>query len=421
MKRLEGHIKSVKCYMPSCDPSHKTVKGCANSNENEVKKALGVFDAKLKALEKKKQGLNGALSKFNAETTPLGTDELANISAADACTGASAVGVQSIDERKRPVDAVRQKLEALGLRNELRKELQDLTRAYQRDVAQLKPRNYAALGGLINVWLPCDPRAAQEYARIKSSLEEVVEKYESLERYFDGRSCELAKTRTKFENLKCDTPATAVLATPDKKKADSKASISEPTIQQPPSAVTAAAQEPAKKPDEKVPLPPRRPDQPAGPATAMFDHWNTPTDSVTGTTPRMEKPAPDPVGARREPAATKNPDNWGTMSRAEWEKNDVYKSSISSPAPRVYHSADVDNFIYQAKSSGQRDYALRLQAALNETAMLMNGEGVGSAPSVFQDGVIGSRTRGAIDYYMSDPARREIFLRNLQAYGISTR
>ncbi len=139
--------------------------------------------------------------------------------------------------------------------------------------------------------------------------------------------------------------------------------------------------------------------------------------SVVGDLIRESK-----AGARvtgEVPARAEAPSPWAAP---DWHAYDRYKESIH--APNIVRGVDLNSEYAGFLASNQiqvrsLDDALRLQRAINATSMEVNGaDSIG--PSVYQDGIVGSRTKSAVYLMQSDSAYREVFLRALRREGLAT-
>ncbi len=109
-------------------------------------------------------------------------------------------------------------------------------------------------------------------------------------------------------------------------------------------------------------------------------------------------------------------------SPPDWAAYDRYKESIG--APNIVRGVDLDNEYASFLATNQIQVrsvedALRLQRAINASSIYVNGP-ESNGPSVYQDGVIGQRTKSAIFLMQSDSAYRDVFLRELRREGLQT-
>lgn len=374
LDNLAGHIRNTRCLVPSCDPSHGRSGQCFTSSQSLVLQAQSRFQAKMEKTQLFRQRLKVAFEQFSRETRALGGEVIADPAHGFSCQGAGTSGAAAMEARKAPLLHLASTLRQYKVHEHVQSEYHAINRDFAADVAQMKARPYR--WGPITVHLPCVPQLSQEYEKTRRMLAEAVEHDKDLEQYLKGQVCRLNSAKENFTKLlaSCDTAG------------DRPVRPGKPVVEQP---------RPAPVVEKPV---------------------------VDGKPVTEEKPAPDQKPVTPSKPEIKNPDFWSKMTREEWAKNDEYKESMKAPVNRVSaRDPEVSSFLSQARASGRDDYALRLQAAINATSTDYNGEGIGPAPSVYQDGVIGSRTRGAVQYYMSDPDRRAVFLENLRAYGIEIR
>jgi hypothetical protein len=112
-------------------------------------------------------------------------------------------------------------------------------------------------------------------------------------------------------------------------------------------------------------------------------------------------------------------DKWAAPS--SWKAYDDYKVAIS--APNKITDPNLGQYYGNFLSSNSvrvstEEDALRLQKAINATSMQVNGVDSTRGISVYQDGLVGSRTMSAVYMMQNDPAYRDVFLANLRRQGL---
>ncbi len=113
----------------------------------------------------------------------------------------------------------------------------------------------------------------------------------------------------------------------------------------------------------------------------------------------------------------------------DWQQVDAATKALTGQnAVSSGNEAAYNNFVQRnlaTNSTQQDDYGIKLQRAINATSYNLYGsemaaeENPGRYPTVYQDGVVGPRTRTAVEFYYADEARRQIFLEQLRLQGIS--
>lgn len=420
--QLEAGMKKLQCNLASCDPGHDKKNNCYVPSDYRAVKGHRTVTENIAEAAKRRESLETILLRYERAVAPLGKDELPNIDQNTAC---STTGVPAMQARLAPVDSTHQSLVQEKFGTEIEKKFKKMKNDYADELANLQDRT------IMFVRVACNEASRDGYKEMFKGLEALHNSYPTLEAYFKGRSCQLAQAVHQFEAFKsnCSSLTPAQTARPAAPPADQVRGTEDPnrtrgivTGSAPTDTATQSATSTGTGTGSGRRVPERLTQTTGSGATGMFDDFAA-TQTAARVDPPVDRAIREPASVQHEaPAEIKNPDNWGTMSRDQWNKNDQYKQSINAPMPRLsaQDNQEVNQFLSQARSGGQSDYALRVQAALNATAMDMNGESVGTAPSVYQDGVVGSRTRGAIDYYMSDPTRKALFLQHLRSYGITS-
>lgn len=91
---------------------------------------------------------------------------------------------------------------------------------------------------------------------------------------------------------------------------------------------------------------------------------------------------------------------WDGKKPVDWKKLDRYKQGLGMTIPKAASKEQLKSL---SKTLGPQlrsvEARVRLQKAINEVALELNGSEGTSSPSVFQDGVLGSRTQNAAAYY----------------------
>ncbi|MGZ3705824.1 MAG: hypothetical protein ACXWP1_07805 [Bdellovibrionota bacterium] len=443
---IVSHLNGTKCAMASCDPQHTTDGQCfvpSTFGYAAITLAQSKLTGKAQHMQENRDAVNKALERYAAAMKATGGMAIPAVDGL-ACKGTGQAGASVIDQKKKPLMELAASLQKMQVHKNLADEVDATNHKFADDIAKTKPRPYQApvIG---TIMLPCDPRLEQEVRQSRDSLLATYQYETELESYIVAQACNLDEAKSTFTNLQANcstaTPSNSTVtggesAPPAKPGAASTAS----SAAKPATAAVVSGEAKPPTPPAAVAAPVTKPSTP---------HINFPSLSATPAVAATEKPAaldpslqlaplpaddsvplprPKPdsltdaiaVDGGPKPASIQDPDKWGTLTSEQWKKNDDYKASISAAEPRLYSTdSNISNFLSQARSSDRSDYALRVQAAINATAMEENGETNGPAPSVFQDGIIGSRTRGALNYYLSDPSQKDTFLRNLAAYGIT--
>ena len=198
-----------------------------------------------------------------------------------------------------------------------------------------------------------------------------------------------------------------------------------------PEAATPAAAAPA--PAAKATVAPPVPSAPAATSdlSALFsknsiiyyqpDAFKVAPAPSAAPAPAAETPAPKAEAASAATAVAPYDASadlwWDGKKPIDWKKLDRYKQGLGMTIPKA---AGQDQLKALTKNLGSRlrsvEGRVRLQKAINEVALELNGSEGTRSPSVFQDGVFGSRTRNAAAYYYEQ--HREAFEAALRRQGL---
>ncbi len=322
----------------------------------------------------------------------------------DACEGYKNAAVADFESKKTVISRARAAIKV----NVERPAETDLRKLYKESLSALMGKTpFQALTSAFEK-TPSVPNCPSDALRVfhsvahlknnSADLNEFVKRVETLDQLLDDYGDSLRSMIRDIEKIRCETSVAEAPKAKEKKE------------------------ELKPKPEPKAePKAQEKPKQ-AQPETKQggfngLRNGQGPTEIPPGDS--VAKPRAAPVSAEpEEPAPISESDRWGKPK--SWKEYDQYKAAVGAPnkVTGVDLQANYSNFL---STNGievrNADDALRLQKAINQTSMQVGGPD-SFGPSVYQDGVVGSRTKSAIYLMQNDPYYRDALIQNLKRQGL---